>query len=96
MTRSIDASRALLLERVHTEGVFFAYDSAISIIRDPKAPANARATAVSAIFRVAGYFKNGDDGTGEKQPFEMSPEELSEAVAKIERGLKDREQSIFE
>lgn len=70
-----------LLERIQTEGVRAAYEASLAVARDPKAPAPARATASATLFRVAGYFavKERD----EKEPHEMTAEELSAAIAEL-------------
>ena len=96
MTQSIDAARADLLQRVHTEGVVVAYETALAICKDPKAPSPAKATASATIFRVAGYFDRRDGGDGEKQPHEMTPDELAAAIAKMERRAAQKAPSIFE
>lgn len=52
--------------KVSTEGLRVAYDTALGICRDAKAPAPAKATAVVALMRAAGAFerrKDEDDDT---------------------------------
>jgi hypothetical protein len=82
--------REELMRKVRTEGVTVAYDTAVGICRDPKAPAPAKATALTALFRVGGYFANTDSGE-EKEPHEMSAAELSAAVEKVTRQFKAKE-----
>lgn len=80
--RSADAVQHDLLERIRTEGVEAAYEASLAVCRDTKAPAPARATASATLFRVAGYFDRQQDH-GEKQPHEMTGEELAAAVDEI-------------
>ncbi|WP_228866246.1 hypothetical protein [Roseibium aggregatum] len=80
---TVEEAQAELLHRVHTEGVLAAYEASLAICRDPKAPAPARATASSTLFRVAGYFNKENAGGSEKEPHEMSADELAQAVRKI-------------
>lgn len=96
MTRSIDAARTELLQRVHTEGVFTAYETALAICNDPKAPSPAKATASATIFRVAGYFDRRDGGDSPKEPHEMTPDELTKEIDKMERRAAQKPPSIFE
>jgi hypothetical protein len=87
-TERLDAGAVDLLRRIRTEGVELAYETAINICRDPKAPAPAKATAVTTLFRVAGYFGK-TDGDENKQPHEMSAEEIEARI----RRLQQRRQS---
>lgn len=97
----IDDARRQLLERVNTEGVLAAYEAALAVCRDTKAPAPARATASAVIFRVAGLFDRREAVDHQKQPFEMTGDELAEAIKQAERSLSERpatdgEPDIFE
>ncbi len=97
---TIEEAQAELLHRVHTEGVLAAYEASLAICRDPKAPAPARATASSTLFRVAGYFNKEHAGGSEKELHEMTADELSSAVKKLEaeinKPIADSDcQSIF-
>ena len=76
-----------LMRRIRTEGVIVAYDTALGICRDPKAPAPAKATALTALFRVGGYFDKSDAG-GAKEPHEMDAAELTAATSKMLRKLE--------
>lgn len=59
-----------------------------AIVRDPTAPAPARATAGVAILRSAGFITTGRrEERGPKQPHEMSAEELERAIQKARRQL---------
>lgn len=82
---SAEETQRQLLQRIHTEGVLAAYEAALSVCRDPKAPAPARATASATLFRVAGYFDRKGDGDRDKEPHEMTAEELAKAVRHVQR-----------
>ncbi|MGB3045014.1 MAG: hypothetical protein WBB98_17715 [Xanthobacteraceae bacterium] len=80
-----------LSRKLRTEGARIAYDTAVSICRDPKATSAAKASAVNSLFRAGGFFSNYDLGSGEKDLSEMSPEEVNEALRKTQAALARRE-----
>lgn len=87
--KNIADSRRELMERVHLEGVWHAYQAAEDVCRDKTAPAPARATASATLFRVAGYFgTRAADDADQKPPHELSRAELE---ARIQRLQADRE-----
>lgn len=92
---SIEDTQRELLHRIHTEGVLVAYEAALAVAGDAKAPAPARATASTTLFRVAGYFDRPASDDRQVQPHEMTPEELSAAVARARRNLEKAEPDIF-
>jgi hypothetical protein len=69
-----------LIRRIQTEGAEAAYQAALAVCQDPKAPAPARATCATTILRAGGYLMAKDDLTSAKQPHEMSPQELQERI----------------
>lgn len=77
-----------ILHRIHTEGVVVAYETALSVARDEKSPANARASIARTLFQAAGYLDRGNSGPLDKEPHEMTPEELNSAVAKTIAGFQ--------
>ncbi|WP_367714578.1 HGGxSTG domain-containing protein [Nitratireductor sp. GISD-1A_MAKvit] len=79
----VGAVEEALLRRVRTEGVEAAYSAALSICRDKTAPAPAKATAATTLFRVAGYFEKRDSGHT-KDLHEMTPEEVSRELRRLE------------
>lgn len=87
-----------LLLRIQTEGVLAAYEAALSICRDEKAPHPAKATASSTLFRVAGYFEQKDARGPEKQPHEMSADELAQEIRRLVGNVKPTpdDESIFD
>jgi hypothetical protein len=88
--QTVEDVRRELTHRIQTEGVMAADQAALEICQDPKAPAPARATALTAMFRVGGYFKDPADKSAEKQPHEMDGHEMERAVAEAKRFLKAR------
>jgi hypothetical protein len=76
-----------LMRRIRTEGVIVAYDTALGICRDPRAPAPAKATALTALFRVGGYFDKSDT-SGAKELHEMDAAELTAATSKMLRKIE--------
>lgn len=81
--KSLDARRRDLLTRVRTEGAEAAYETALEICRDSKAPAPARATASATIFRVGGYFDRNNSDASEREPHEMTAEELAQEIERL-------------
>lgn len=96
---SIEETQRQLLQKIHTVGVQEAYEAALSVCRDPKAPAPARATAAATLFRVAGYFDRKSENGQEKEPHEMTGEELSRAVRRAQRQLQAKspaDENVFD
>lgn len=94
---TIQDARAELLARVHTEGVLVAYETALAVCRDPKAPAPAKATASSTLFRVAGYFDRQEAAQPDREPHEMTADELGRAIAAMEKRMKrSASESVFD
>jgi hypothetical protein len=82
-------ARANLMRTIRTEGAQLAYETAVGICRDPKAPAPAKATALTAIFRVAGYFEK-TDAEDDKEPHEMSAAELDAKIRRLRGNVRVR------
>ncbi|WP_457940836.1 hypothetical protein [Mesorhizobium sp. 10J20-29] len=84
-------------ERVHellmTRGIVAAVESLIAVAEDPKAPAPARATAGTSLLRAAGMFAAGKAGGKQKLPSEMTPEELTNTLAKLRSDLERSERA---
>jgi hypothetical protein len=88
--------RRELRHLMETEGAQLAYDTAVSICRDPKASATAKASAINSLLRVGGY--DGKPEPDRDKPLsELSPAELQRQIAQIERQMKSSEddQDIF-
>lgn len=82
--QSIAETERELLFRIRTVGVTAAFNAALAICEDAKAPAPARATASASIFRVAGYFEKNTSDASRKEQHEMSSEELADAIQELE------------
>jgi hypothetical protein len=83
---------AELRERIRTEGAEAAYNALLRVCNDPKASAQALATAGSTLFRATGLLEKSEEGST-KEACEMSPEELNAAVAKAKAFLASRRTS---
>ncbi|WP_187272420.1 hypothetical protein [Methylobacterium sp. WL9] len=86
--KSADGTRRELIERIRTEGVEAAYGAALDVCRDKKAPAPARATAATTIFRVAGYMSAAAEEP-DKPPHEMTAAELQAFIRAGEARIAD-------
>ena len=84
MTNGSNVSVALR-RRIRTEGAEAAFEALLKVCRDPKSTSQALSSAGSAIFRAAGLLDRQED-TGERQPSEMSYDELQAAIARLRRG----------
>ena len=87
--------RAAIIRRARTEGLEIAYEAALRICRDPKAPAQAQSNACRTLLQIAGAFEK-PEGPLNKQPYDMTGEELAEAARKIVReGQKAAPSNVF-
>ena len=73
-------SVASIRRQIKVEGLSAAYDALVSVCRDPKAPAPAKATAAIALFRGGGVFESMNDDLDQKEPHEMTAQELERAA----------------
>lgn len=72
-----------LMRRIQTEGLEAAFDALMGVCRDPKAPAPAKATAGSALFRAGGVFDK-DAQRGNAKPVEdMTPAEIASRLTEL-------------
>jgi len=95
MEFDIQERQRALLERIATEGVEIAYETAINVCRDPKSTSPARATAAATLFRVAGFFAVKDGGISDKEPHEMTADELARAVRQAHARANERATELF-
>lgn len=72
-----------------------AVQAAIDVAGDEKAPAPARATASGLLLRAAGMFDRSADHAEEKQPHEMTPQDLQRAIDRIKRDSGRRGVGVF-
>ena len=80
-----EEARDWLMHELKTKGVRKAYAAAIEVLEDSKAPAPARATMATAIFRVGGFFNTAKDDDADKEPHQMSGAELARAIARLKK-----------
>jgi hypothetical protein len=84
MTRSTrDDPRAAIKaqqRRIAIEAVPLAVSALMSVCADKNAPAPARATAGTSLLRAAGMFDRKVDPLEQRDPSEMTAEELAEAI----------------
>lgn len=85
-----------LLRRIRTEGVIAAYEAALHVCRDAKAPANAKATASGVLFRVGGYFDRREGSGWGKAPHEMNADELQAEIDRMQRASKSPAPNVFD
>ena len=72
-----------LMRRIQTEGLPAAFDALMAVCKDPKAPAPAKATAGTTIFRAGGVFDK-DAHKGSNKPVEdMTAEEIATRLAEL-------------
>lgn len=80
----LDTSPAAMVARVRrrvkTEGLEAACEALVRVCRDPKAPAPAKATAATTLFRAAGMLEKSDEELSEISPADMTPEQLDRAL----------------
>jgi hypothetical protein len=88
MVRRSGESAAEVMRRLRTklqiEAAEVAIDALTAVAGDVRAPAPARATAGTAILRAAGFFERGEAG-GDREPHEMTAEELTASIARLQR-----------
>lgn len=61
-----------------------ATEAALALLRDPKAPAQAKSATINAVFRASGLFNRDDDGKP-VEPSQMTAEQLERATREIMR-----------
>lgn len=76
------------LRRIKTEGLDAATNAAITLLHDPKSPAQARSATINAVFRASGLFATPEE-EGELQPSEMTAGQLQRQISKLEAALSD-------
>lgn len=76
------ARKRALMSRIQTDGSEAAYEALLAVCRDAKAPAPARATAATSLFRAAGLM-NGKQDAQDKPPEEMSLAEIEARIAEL-------------
>lgn len=82
------------MRRLRTEGLDAATQAAIELLRDPKAPAQAKSATINAVFRASGLLGRADEET-EPEIHEMTPQQL-ERAAKRAMDAMSGQGEIFE
>lgn len=77
---------------VRTEGLRIAYDAAVAVCKDANAPAAARATAASLIFRAGGLLAS-NAPEAEKPLHELTAAELAQRADKVRSRLEAMERA---
>ncbi|TPM31457.1 hypothetical protein [Mesorhizobium sp. B2-3-4] len=78
--------RAAIIRRARVEGIEVAYETALAVCRDAKAPAQAKASAQRTLMQIGGLLDRSDrQAEQDKSPAEMTSEELNRAVARLKR-----------
>lgn len=95
--KEIIERRRRLVERIQIEGAEAAFEAALDLCRDKNAPSQARSAAANALLRAAGHFERQDDSARDKEPHQMTPEELAAAIARLEQRAsgEDEDDGIF-
>lgn len=76
------AHKRALMTRIQTEGTSAAYEALLAVCRDGKAPAPARATSATTLFRAAGYL-DGKQAAPDKPLEDMTSAELSARIREL-------------
>jgi len=82
-----------LIERIQIEGAEAAYEAALEVCRDKKAPPAARSSAATSILRAGGYFDRDATQLGDIQPHEMTAQQLNDALAEIASRRNDESET---
>jgi len=82
-----DEALARNMRRIKTEGLDAATEAALGLLRDPKAPAQAKSATINAMYRAAGLFARPDD-EGEIPLHEMTAAQIDRAIRKNETLLR--------
>jgi hypothetical protein len=80
--------RASIIRRARTEGVAAAYEAALAICRDAKAPQQAKSNAARTLLQIGGLFEKPED-TSRKQLSEMTAEELDARRRQLQRERRE-------
>lgn len=82
-----DGERDALRREIRADGARIAFNALKSVCQDPKAPAQAKATAGTTILRAAGLFEKREEND-EADPHSWSAAKLTSEIARLEGQLK--------
>jgi hypothetical protein len=74
------------LHRLQTEGLDAAVEASLDLLRDGKAPSQAKSATINAVYRASGLFNRRDDDK-EPEPAKKTSEELGREIAQLEAHL---------
>lgn len=81
-------TREELLEEIRTAGAWKAYEASLAILEDPNANRREKAQVASNIFRAGGFYgATEEEALSNKQPSEMSADQLQTAIEAATRRL---------
>lgn len=81
--------------QVMEQGVQAAFDGLMRVLTDPRASATALASASRTMLEAGGVLKVPED-TGEKEPHEMTADELQAKIARLRAEAADRAQPVID
>lgn len=76
-----------LARELKTKGVRAAYKTAMAVCQDPKAPAPAKATMVTALMRAAGLFARAEDSSA-LEPHAMTAQQVDAELTRLRRSAR--------
>ena len=89
--------RAAIIRRARTEGVEAAYESALQVVRDPKAPSQAKTAAQRTIMQIGGVLDYRDrERIDDKDLADMDGTELEALVQRLGRTVKSTPGGVFD
>jgi hypothetical protein len=88
--------RRRLNRRLELNSAELAIQALEEVAADKKAPAPARATAGTALLRAAGYLDQKSRSTEDKQPHEMTGEELQAEIDRLRSQAKELSSDVFD
>lgn len=86
MTETPEEALSRNQRRLRTEGLDAATEAAIQLLRDPKAPAQAKSATINAVFRASGLLGKADEDS-EPEPHEMTAQQLERAAQRAMESL---------
>jgi hypothetical protein len=95
---SPENAREWFRRKAQTEGLRVAFETALDVMKDKKAPAPARATAAGLIMRGAGVFSRKFEEESEADTTDlasMSPEALQRALKRAEAQSRELSRQFF-
>jgi hypothetical protein len=94
--RSTTERRRALVAKIQTEGAEAAYAAALQVCLDSSAPAPARATCATTILRAGGYLSVKPDDVADKEPSEMTSQELDDRLRELRSRSNEGPGGVFE